>query len=55
MRAIEKLALVESLRAADIGLVGRALDVRAAAQHWLSYIPSTFPHYTQISACGEVD
>lgn len=43
------MQLIEYLQARSILFAGKAAEVRGAAEHWLGFIPATFPHYTKHS------
>ena len=44
---VEQTALARLLKQRDDLYYGKALELKEAVAKWLSYIPATFPHYTQ--------
>ena len=44
---IKGTALLAFLKLKNIALYSKVLELRAAIEDWLSYIPHTFPHYTR--------
>src|SRR5438132_906887 len=44
---IESSALMQFLMAQDPLLYAKVLELRERVEHWLSYVPVTFPNYTR--------
>ena len=47
MTQISQSALLQFLEVKNRMLFGKTIEIRDAIKDWLSYIPQSFPHYTQ--------